>query len=146
MADTSNTLDKARSLIEDRLQELNEERTRLERALADLKGTRRGPGRPRGGSGNGRRRSASAGSGTQSGKRRRRRRGGTRAEQALKHIQENPGIRASEIATKMNIKPNYVYRVMSELQSDGKVTKDGRGYTAASGSGPSAASGAKSGS
>ena len=43
---------------------------------------------------------------------------------------ENPGIRASEIAKKLNIKPNYVYRVMSELTQDGKVKKDGRGYKA----------------
>ena len=43
-------------------------------------------------------------------------------------MQENPGIRASEIATKLNIKPNYVYRVMSELEKDGKVEKKGREY------------------
>jgi len=137
MAEASNTLDKARSLIEERLKEIDDERARLERALADLKGTRRGPGRPRGASANGRRRRSGGGStsGSASGttKRRRRRRGGTRAEQALKHISANPGIRASEIASKMNIKPNYVYRVMSELQEDGKVTKKGRGYTAAGG-------------
>jgi CRP-like cAMP-binding protein len=120
----ADALAQARSLIEDRIKELDDERKRLERALADLTGTRRGPGRPRGstGSSNGRRRSA----GTP--KRRRRRRGGTRAEQALKHVTENPGIRASEIASKMSIKPNYVYRVMSELESDGKVKKKGREY------------------
>jgi predicted transcriptional regulator len=131
MAEGSNVLDKARGLIEERLKELDEERTRLERALADLKGTRRGPGRPRGttSSTSTRRKTASAGSG----KRRRRRRGGTRAEQALKQVTANPGIRASEIATNMNIKPNYVYRVMSELQEDGRVRKDGRGYHAADG-------------
>lgn len=137
MAEASNTLDKARSLIEERLKEIDDERARLERALADLKGTRRGPGRPRGPSANGRRRrsggASTSGSASGTTKRRRRRRGGTRAEQALKHISANPGIRASEIASKMNIKPNYVYRVMSELQEDGKVTKEGRGYTAAGG-------------
>lgn len=121
----ADALDQARALIETRIKELDEERKRLERALSDLSGTRRGPGRPRGststGSGNGRRRGSAP-------KRRRRRRGGTRAEQALKHVTENPGIRASEIATKMNIKPNYVYRVMSELEGDGKVTKKGREY------------------
>jgi Winged helix-turn-helix DNA-binding len=122
MADQSNTLDKARALIEERLKELDDERKRLERALADLGGKRRGPGRPRG-STNGPRRSSAGAS-----KRRRRRRGGTRADQALKHVTENPGIRASEIASKMNIKPNYVYRVMSELESDGKVKKKGREY------------------
>ena len=132
MAEGSNVLDKARGLIEDRLKELDEERTRLERALSDLKGTRRGPGRPRGSSSStSTRRRSTASSG--SGKRRRRRRGGTRAEQALKQVTDNPGIRASEIATNMNIKPNYVYRVMSELQADGRVRKEGRGYHAANG-------------
>src|SRR5690349_1382325 len=108
MAEGSKVLDQARSLIEERLKEIDDERKRLERALSDLQGTRRGPGRPRGsasGSGSGRRQSSGG-----SGRRRRRRRGGTRADQALKHVQENPGIRASEIATKLNIKPNYVYR------------------------------------
>lgn len=127
MADPSNTLDKARALIEERIRELDDERKRLERALGDLGGTRRGPGRPRGsGSGSSTRRRSSGGRTTK----RRRRRGGTRAEQALKHVTENPGIRASEIAAKMSIKPNYVYRVMSELESDGRVTKKGREYHA----------------
>ncbi|MCB8970946.1 MAG: winged helix-turn-helix domain-containing protein [Solirubrobacterales bacterium] len=119
MADGSKVLDQARSLIEERLKELDDERKRLERALADLKGTRRGPGRPRG---------SSAPSASGSGRKRRRRRGGTRSDQALKQVQENPGIRASEIASKLNIKPNYVYRVMSDLEKDGKVSKQGREY------------------
>jgi len=121
MAEDVNVLDKARALIEERLKELDDERKRLERALANLKGERRGPGRPRGSS-------SSPKSG--SGKRRRRRRGGTRADHALKAVQESPGITASQIAEKMKIKPNYVYRVMSDLTEDGKVVKDGRGYTA----------------
>jgi len=121
----ADTLDKARTLIEARIREIDDERKQLEKALSNLGGKRR-PGRPRG-SGTGTRRSSSGGTP----KRRRRRRGGTRADQALKHVTENPGIRASEIASKMNIKPNYVYRVMSELESDGKVTKKGREYHAA---------------
>jgi len=118
----ADTLDKARTLIEARIRELDDERKQLEKALSNL-GGKRGPGRPRGSTGTARR-SSSGGAP----KRRRRRRGGTRADQALKHVTENPGIRASEIASKMNIKPNYVYRVMSELESDGKVTKKGREY------------------
>ena len=31
----------------------------------------------------------------------------------------------------MNIQPNYVYRVMGELQKQGKVKKKGKGYQAA---------------
>ncbi len=122
MAEDANVLDKARSLIEDRLKEIDEERKRLEKALGNLNGGRRGPGRPR--------RSRSATSSTSSGRRRRRRRGGTRADHALKAVQEQPGISASEIAAKLKIKPNYVYRVMADLVADGKVSKDGRGYTA----------------
>ena len=121
MADDPSVLDKARSLIEGRLKELEDEKRRLEKALSNLKGERRGPGRPRG--------SRSA-SGSGGGRRRRRRRGGTRADHALKAVQAQPGISASEIATKLKIKPNYVYRVMAGLAEDGKVTKDGRGYTA----------------
>lgn len=134
MADSSNVLDKARSLIEQRLSEIDDERKRLERALADLGGKRRGPGRPRGSSAGSRPRTGSGA------KRRRRRRGGTRAEQALKHVTDNPGIGASEIASKLKIKPNYVYRVMSELQEDGRVTKKGREYHPAAGSAASSAS------
>src|SRR5688572_25787160 len=45
----SDVLDQARSLIEERLKELDEERQKLESTLSDLGGrVRRGPGRPRG--------------------------------------------------------------------------------------------------
>ena len=110
----SNVLDEARTLVERRLKELDQERARLERALADLTGGRVGrrrPGRPKG-----------------SGRGRRRRRGSTRADQAVKIITENPGITASEIAKQMKIKPNYLYRVMGDLQKERKVRKRGRGY------------------
>jgi transposase-like protein len=113
-ASTSNVLNEARSLVEKRLQELDQERARLERALADLTGGRVGrrrPGRPRGATGG-----------------RRRRRGGTRADQAVKIVGSNPGITASEIAKRMKIKPNYLYRVMGDLQKEGRVRKRGRGY------------------
>jgi transposase-like protein len=120
-ANPSNVLNEARSLVEKRLRELDQERQRLERALADLSGgsvSRRGPGRPRG----------------SGGKRRRRRRGGTRADQAVKLVESNPGISASEIAKQMKIKPNYLYRVMGDLQKEGRVRKRGRGYHPAGGS------------
>jgi hypothetical protein len=86
--------------------------------------TRRGPGRPKG-STTTRRRS------TNGRRRRRGRRGGTRADQALKVVRENPGITVSEMAGKMSIKqPNYLYRVMNQLEGDGAVKKAGKGYTA----------------
>ena len=82
---------------------------------------RRGPGRPKGSTT--RRRSTNG--------RRRGRRGGTRAAQALKVVRDNPGITVSEMAGKMNIKqPNYLYRVMNQLEGDGAVKKTGKGYTA----------------
>lgn len=112
-----NVLDEARALVEGRLKELDTERTRLERALADLTGGRVGrrrPGRPRG-------------SATKP-RQRRRRPGGTRADQAVKIVSENPGITASDIAKRMKIKPNYMYRVMSDLQKEGRVRKRKRGY------------------
>jgi hypothetical protein len=46
-------------------------------------------------------------------------------------IRENPGITVSELGKRMSIKqPNYLYRVMNQLQADGAVTKSGKGYSA----------------
>jgi transposase-like protein len=116
MPATSNVLDEARALVEKRLSELDQERRRLERALADLTGGRVGrrrPGRPRGAAAGGRRRPP---------------RGGTRADEAVKLVKANPGITASEMARQMKIKPNYLYRVLGDLQKEGKVSKRGRKY------------------
>jgi DNA-binding IscR family transcriptional regulator len=46
----------------------------------------------------------------------------------VKVVEENPGVSASEIAKQLKIKPNYMYRVMGELQKEGRVRKRGRGY------------------
>jgi CRP-like cAMP-binding protein len=122
LASSDSTVDKARKLLEDRAKELEHELRQIEHALAGLGSRlRRGPGRPR-------KSKAAAGS---TGKRRRRRKGGTRAEHALKYVDKHPGATASEIAKSMGIKPNYVYRVMGELQQDGKVRKKGKGYVVA---------------
>lgn len=122
MPSAKNAVAEAADILRDRIRELDEERAKLERALASLTGGRegkRGPGRPRG----------SGTSASSNGRRRRRRRkGGTRAEQALKLIADKPGMGASEIARDLGIKPNYMYRVLSELESEGKVKKDGRAY------------------
>ena len=48
----------------------------------------------------------------------------------MKLVAANPGISASEIAEQMKIKPNYLYRVLAELEKEGKVRKDGRAYHA----------------
>ena len=126
MPSTSNVLDEALDLVKKRLAELDEERKRLERALSELGGkvTRRGPGRPRG-TGRGPGRPPKAASAP---RKRRRRRGGTRADQAVVLVEKNPGISASEIAKQMKIKPNYLYRVLGELEQEGRVKKKGREY------------------
>jgi predicted Rossmann fold nucleotide-binding protein DprA/Smf involved in DNA uptake len=121
MPANSNTVDEAAKLIRDRIRELDAERNQLERALASLTDGREGrrrPGRPRG----------SRAAAQQPTRRRRRRRGGTRADQAVKLVTDSPGISASQIAERMKIKPNYLYRVLGELEKEGRVRKDGRSY------------------
>jgi DNA invertase Pin-like site-specific DNA recombinase len=127
MASTSKVLDEARDLVVKRLAELDDERRRLERALTELGGKAarkagRRPGRPKG--------SPTRKSTAKKG-RRRKRRGGTRADQAVTLIKQNPGITASEIAKSMKIKPNYLYRVLSDLEKQKRVKKKGRTYSAA---------------
>ena len=111
-------IDGARREIEGRLRELRDEVKRLEAAasaLGDGGPRRRGPGRPRGSTTR------------RKGARRGRRRGsGTRALQAEKLVRENPGITISDLAKRMRIKPNYLYRVLPQLQQDGKVRKRGK--------------------
>ena len=120
-------LDTARKAIEDQLANLRQEVQRLEQVAKDLAGgsPRRRPGRPRG-SGT-RRRTATAKKGTST-RTRRTRRGGTRADQALTLVKNQPGITIPDLARKMGIKQNYLYRVMPQLQKEKKVTKKGKGW------------------
>ena len=53
---------------------------------------------------------------------------GTRALQALELVRARPGITIPELAEAMNIKQNYLYRVMPTLAEEGKVVKSGRGW------------------
>ena len=123
--------------LEKRLKDLRpqvEEYLHLEKVKEALEGVgkpRRGPGRPRGSTTRRRTSTSTARRKSTNGRRRRGRRGGTRAQQALKVVRDNPGITVSDLARKLNIKqPNYLYRVMNQLQSDGAVKKSGKGYTA----------------
>jgi hypothetical protein len=54
--------------------------------------------------------------------------GGNRAQQAVAHITRQPGITASELASAMGIGPNYLYRVLPQLQREARITKQGKGY------------------
>ena len=116
-------LDEKRKEIDVRLKELRpmvDEYHRLEKAAAALSGvgtsSSRGSGR--------RRRSSSSGTG----KRGRPRGSGKRALQAQELVSAQPGITIPELADAMNIQANYLYRVMPTLQSEGKVTKRGKGW------------------
>ncbi|MBM3666484.1 MAG: hypothetical protein FJW90_03220 [Actinobacteria bacterium] len=109
----SDTVDKARALLEQRRDELNQELRQIEKAISGLGGRKRGPGRSRG----------------SGGAKRRGRRGGTRADQAVKLITENPGIGVSDLGRKMKMKaPNYLYRVLPDLQKEGRIKKKGQGF------------------
>lgn len=119
MTGGTETLDKARTLLEKRKAELQDELKQVDRALVGL-GGRRGPGRPRGTA------PSSSGNG---GVKRRRRKGGTRAEQAVKIVKSNPGIGVSDIAKKMKLNaPNYLYRVLPDLESEGRIRRSGTKY------------------
>jgi hypothetical protein len=66
-------------------------------------------------------------------KRRKRRTGrlkgtGVRAAQTLELIQEQPGITTPELAARMGMQQNYLYRVLPGLQQEGKINKEGRGW------------------
>jgi hypothetical protein len=139
-------LDNTRREIEGRLKDLKHEISRLEKAAAALAGlggtpstgrvakARRGPGRPRGASSR-----AKAATKTKAktkavkagaAKRRagRRKGSGTRAAEALALVKGQPGITIPELAAKMGIKQNYLYRVLPNLEQEKKVTKQGRGW------------------
>jgi hypothetical protein len=113
--------------IDNRLQELKDEVSRLEAARSALVGGRRGPGRPastRASSARPARRRAGRGPGRPRG----RRGGATRANQALELVRNQPGITIPQIAEALKIEPNYLYRVMPKLVSEGQVTRDGQGW------------------
>jgi hypothetical protein len=139
------------------LKPLIEEYTRLEAAATALAGVRgsapasraaaapaapaaparRGPGRPRGSKSRKTKTaaattsSAAAPATTSATPRRRagRRKGsGTRAAQALSFVTGQPGITIPELAAKMNIKQNYLYRVLPGLEQEKKIKKQGRGW------------------
>jgi hypothetical protein len=148
-------LDEKRQEITARLKELKplvDEHSRLEAAAKALAGVigsaasdagavvtrRRGPGRPRGSST--RKKAAKAATavaapkaarkpGRPAKRRAGRRKGsGTRAAEARSFVQGQPGITIPELAAKMGIKQNYLYRVLPGLEQENKVEKKGRGW------------------
>jgi hypothetical protein len=53
---------------------------------------------------------------------------GGRAAQALTFVEGQPGITIPELAAKMGIKQNYLYRVLPGLEQEGRLEKKGRGW------------------
>jgi|SRR5690242_13674732 hypothetical protein len=118
-------LDEKRREIRARMQELKpqvDEYHRLESAIQALEGVKTPTSKPSP------RRSRSTSTGT--GRRGRPRGSGTRGKQALELVRANPGITIPELADKMGIKQNYLYRVLPGLQKDGMVRKQGKGWHA----------------
>jgi hypothetical protein len=97
---------------------------------------RRGPGRPRGSKTKKTRVAVAApvattaptGRGGPRRKAGRRKGSGTRAAQALSFVTAQPGITIPELAARMGIKQNYLYRVLPTLEEENKVVKQGRGW------------------
>ena len=138
-------LDEKRKEITERLKELKplvDEYHRLEAAAGALAGvggsavraatavaTGKGPGRPRGSAAKATAKAAAKP--RKAAKRAGRRKGsGTRAAEALALVQSQPGITIPELAAKMGIKQNYLYRVLPGLEQEKKVSKQGRGWHA----------------
>jgi len=144
-------LDEKRREINKRLTELKplaDEYTQLQAAasaLAGVRGTastnatsasrRRGPGRPRGSVRTTTRTTTRAPAkpkrkpGRPAKRRAGRRKGsGTRAAEASALVKGQPGVTIPELADKMGIKQNYLYRVLPGLAQEGRVSKRGRGW------------------
>jgi hypothetical protein len=122
-------LDEKRKEIRARLQELRplvDEYHRLEAAAQALDGVKPASG----GAAPRRSRSTSTRASSGTGRRGRPRGSGTRSKEALALVRSNPGISIPELADKMGIKQNYLYRVLPGLQKDGMVRKEGRGWHA----------------
>jgi hypothetical protein len=114
--------------IDERLRELRDEVSRLEAAHSALTRGRGRPGRPR--------RSRAGATGSRTRERRSstqtrpltRRGGNTRANQALNLVRKQPGVTIPELAKAMRIQPNYLYRVLPRLASEGQVKREGQGW------------------
>ena len=122
-------LEEKRKEIQARLKELKplvEEYHRLEAAERALAGVDSRPARSASSAPAPRRGRGGGSSGT--GRRGRPKGSGTRALQALELVRARPGITIPELAEAMEIKQNYLYRVMPTLAEEGQVVKSGRGW------------------
>ena len=113
-------LEEKRSEIDARLKELKplyDEYLTLQKAKQALDGVerpRRGP------------------AGARRGRRGRPRGSGGTSKKALAVIKKNDGITVTELARELKMRhPNYLYRVLPQLEAQGAIRKDGKGWHAA---------------
>jgi hypothetical protein len=119
--------------IDDRIRQLRDEVSRLEAARSALTGGgRRRPGRPRGTATRATRARSPQRASARPRTRTNRRGGNTRAVEALELVRKRPGITIPQIASAMKIQPNYLYRVLPRLASEGQVKREGQGWHPAS--------------
>ncbi|MGA2006836.1 MAG: hypothetical protein ABSH27_04670 [Solirubrobacteraceae bacterium] len=120
----ADVLSRIRADLEKRLRELEpliEEHAHVRRALDALNGAGT---RAEGTVKSAVKRTRSAATSTAARRRGRPSGSGARAQEALKLVQ----ITLQELAKRMKIKPNYLYRVLPQLEKDGKVAKKEKGY------------------
>jgi len=124
----ADVLSELRSSLEKRLRELEpliNEHAQVRKALDALEGVgKRAQGTVRPGA----RRARTAKAVTAAPGRGRPRGSGRRAQEVLAHVHKQPGITIAELAKRMKIKANYLYRVLPQLEKDGKLHKRDKGY------------------
>jgi len=54
----------------------------------------------------------------------------TRADQFVALVKERPGVTISEAAKQLDAQPTSLYRVVSKLETEGSIDRDGRGFVA----------------
>jgi hypothetical protein len=124
----SEAIDRARSVIQSRLAELNAEAKGLERALASLgesAAPRRRSGRPR--------KAAAAPAKAKSRTARKRNSAkraprGARRKQLLAAVKAKPGARPSELARAIGVSANQAHSLIAKARKDKLLVKKGKGY------------------
>lgn len=111
----ASTIDTVTNAIKARLNEIEDERKRLERALASLNG----------GSGPSRRSQPTKPSGIRRGGQRAKR--GEREAQLLASIQRNPNYKSADHAREMGVSSNQVYGLVTKMTKAGTISKNAKG-------------------
>ena len=121
-------LSELRSSLEKRLRELEPfitEHAQVRKALDALEGVGK---RAEGVAASAAKRARTAKAAAPARRRGRPRGSGGRAQEVLAHVHKQPGVTIAELAKRMKIKPNYLYRVLPQLEKDGKLHKRDKGY------------------